>query len=63
MSEEHTELPNQIDIEINDNTTSFNHNVAIRITDASREISIEELSKLAMDRIIEARRMVKNGSK
>ena len=63
MTEEHTEIPNQVEIEMNDNTTSYNHNVAIRVTDAKREISIDELTRLAMARIIEARRMVKNDFK
>ena len=63
MTEEHTELPNQVEIEMNDNTTAYNHNVAIRVTDAKREISIDELTRLAMARIIEARRMVKNDFK
>jgi len=61
MADEHQELPNQVEIEINDNTTAYNHNIAIRVTDTKRELGITELSKLAMDRIIEARRMVKNG--
>ena len=58
--EETQELPNQVDIEMNDNTTAYNHNVAIRITDAKRDFSVEELTKMAMDRLMEARRMLKN---
>ena len=55
-------LPSEIQIEVNDNTTAYNHNVAIRLTDGSGKTSPEELSKIAMDRIKEVRDMIKNGS-
>ena len=55
-------LPSEIQIEVNDNTTAYNHNVAIRLTDGSGKTSPEELSKIAMDRIKEVRDMIKNCS-
>jgi hypothetical protein len=55
-------LPSEIQIEVNDNTTAYNHNVAIRLTDGSGKTSPEDLSKIAMDRIKEVRDMIKNGS-
>ena len=55
-------LPSEIQIEVNDNTTAYNHNVAIRMTDGSGKTSPEELSKIAMQRIKEIREELKNGT-
>ena len=55
-------LPNEITMEVNDNTTAYNHNIAIRMTDGSGKISPEELSKIAMERLKEIRGMIKNGT-
>ena len=55
-------LPNEITMEVNDNTTAYNHNIAIRMTDGSGKISPEELSKIAMERLKEIRDMIKNGT-
>jgi len=55
-------LPSEIQIEVNDNTTAYNHNVAIRMTDGSGKTSPEELSKIAMKRIKEIREELKNGT-
>lgn len=53
-------LPSEIQIEVNDNTTAYNHNIAIRMTDGSGKISPEELSKIAMVRLKEMREIIKN---
>jgi anti-sigma28 factor (negative regulator of flagellin synthesis) len=55
-------LPSEVQIEVNDNTTAYNHNVAIRLSDGSGKTSPEELSKIAMDRIKEMREIIKNDS-
>ena len=55
-------LPNEITMEVNDNTTAYNHNIAIRMTDGSGKISPEELSKIAMERLKEIRDIIKNGT-
>ena len=39
------QIPNEIQIEINDKTDAYNHNISIRITDGKGEINPEELSK------------------
>jgi len=54
-------LPNEVQIDINDNTTAYNHNISVRITDGSGVINPEELSKIALERVKEAREQV-NGS-
>ena len=53
--------PNEVQIEINDNTTSYNHNISVRITDGKKVIDSERLSKIALERAKEIREMVKNG--
>jgi len=55
-------LPSEIQIEVNDNTTAYNHNVAIRMTDGTGKTSPEDLSKIAMQRIKEIREELKNGT-
>ena len=54
------QIPNEIQIEINDKTDAYNHNISIRITDGKGEINAEELSKIAMKRALEARQIAKN---
>ena len=54
------QIPNEIQIEINDKTDAYNHNISIRITDGKGEIHPEELSKIAMKRALEARQIAKN---
>ena len=56
------QIPNEIQIEINDKTDAYNHNISIRITDGKGEINPEELSKIAMKRALEARQIAKNPS-
>ena len=53
--------PNEVQIEINDNTTSYNHNISVRITDGSKTFDPEKLTKIALERAKEIREMVKNG--
>ena len=53
--------PNEVQIEINDNTTSYNHNISVRITDGKKVIDSERLSKIALERAQEIRKMVKSG--
>ena len=55
-------LPNEITMEVNDNTTAYNHNIAIRMTDGSGKISPDVLSKIAMERLKEIRDIIKNGT-
>jgi len=55
------EPPNEVQIEINDNTTSYNHNISVRITDGKKIIDSERLSKIALERAQEIRKMVKSG--
>ena len=55
------EPPNEVQIEINDNTTSYNHNISVRITDGKKVIDSERLSKIALERAQEIRKMVKSG--
>ena len=54
-------LPNEVHIEINDNSTSYNHNISIRITDGSKQIDSEKLTKIALERAKEIRKMVLDG--
>ena len=54
-------LPNEVHIEINDNTTSYNHNISIRITDGSKQIDSEKLTKIALGRAKEIRKRVLDG--
>ena len=55
-------MTNKVKVEINDSTTAYNHNIAIRMTDGSGKISPEELSKIAMARLKEMREIIKNDS-
>ena len=48
-------IPNEVQIDVNDNTTAYNHNISVRITDGRGVINPEELSKIALERIKEAR--------
>ena len=54
------ELFNEVQILINDNSDTYNHNISIRITDGECKIHPEELSKIAMQRALEARQIAKN---
>ena len=54
------QIPNEVQIDINDKTDSYNHNISIRITDGKGEINPEVLSKIAMKRALEARQIAKN---
>ena len=56
------EVPNEVQILINDNSDTYNHNISVRITDGKCEINPEELSKIAMKRALEARQIAKNPS-
>ena len=56
------QIPNEVQIDINDKTDSYNHNISIRITDGKGEINPEVLSKIAMKRALEARQIAKNPS-
>lgn len=56
-------LPNEVTIEVNDNTTAYNHNVAVRMSDGSGKTTPEELANIAMERIKEIRVIIKSGSK
>ena len=55
-----SEVPNEVQILINDNSDTYNHNISVRITDGKCEINPEELSKIAMKRALEARQIAKN---
>ena len=52
----------EVQLEINDNTTSYNHNISVRIV-TGKTVTPEKLSKIAMDRALEIRKMVKDGFK
>lgn len=54
------ELFNEVQILINDNSDTYNHNISVRITDGKCQINPEELSKIAMKRALEARQIAKN---
>ena len=58
--ENQSEVPNEVQILINDNSDTYNHNISVRITDGKCEIHPEELSKIAMKRALEARQIAKN---
>jgi hypothetical protein len=55
-----SEVPNEVQILINDNSDTCNHNISVRITDGKCKINPEELSKIAMKRALEARQIAKN---
>jgi hypothetical protein len=55
-----SQVPNEVQILINDNSDTYNHNISVRITDGKCEINPEELSKIAMKRALEARQIAKN---
>ena len=57
-----SEVPNEVQILINDNSDTYNHNISVRITDGKCEINPEELSKISMKRALEARQIAKNPS-
>jgi hypothetical protein len=52
----------EVQLEINDNTTSYNHNISVRIV-SSKTTTPEELSKIAIERARDLRKMVKDGFK
>ena len=52
----------EVQLEINDNTTSYNHNISVRIV-TGKTVDPEKLSKIAMDRAHEIRKRVKDGFK
>ena len=52
----------EVQLEINDNTTSYNHNISVRIV-TGKTVDPEKLSKIAMDRAHEIRKMVMDGFK
>ena len=62
MGEEINKEVQEVQLEINDNTTSYNHNISVRIV-TGNIIDPEKLSKIAMDRALEIRKMVKDGFK
>ena len=62
MAEEIQGDMQEVQLEINDNTTSYNHNISIRIV-TGKTVTPEKLSKIAMDRAHEIRKMVKDGFK
>ena len=35
-------IPNEVQIDVNDNTTAYNHNISVRITDGRGVINPEE---------------------
>tara|TARA_R100000008_G_C3579103_1_gene167222 strand:+ start:690 stop:887 length:198 start_codon:yes stop_codon:yes gene_type:complete len=51
-------IPNEVQIDVNDNTTAYNRNVSVRITDGGGVINPEELSKIAFQRIKEVRKEI-----
>jgi len=61
MGEETDSEVQEVQYEINDNTTSYNHNISVRLV--SGKIDAEKLSKIAMERAREIRKMVKDGFK
>ena len=60
LKNEDNQVPNEVQILINDNSDTYNHNISVRITDGKCEINPEELSKIAMKRALEARQIAKN---
>ena len=62
MGEEINKEVQEVQLEINDNTTSYNHNISVRIV-TGKTVTPEKLSKIAMDRALEIRKMVKDGYK
>ena len=62
LKNEDNQVPNEVQILINDNSDTYNHNISVRITDGKCEIHPEELSKIAMKRALEARQIAKNPS-
>jgi len=62
MAEEIQGDMQEVQLEINDNTTSYNHNISVRIV-TGKTVTPEKLSKIAMDRAHEIRKMVKDGFK
>ena len=54
------QIPNEVQIEINDKTDAYNHNISVRITDGKGKMNPEILSKIAMKRALEARQIAKN---
>ena len=62
MDEELHDGMQKVQLEINDNTTSYNHNISVRIV-TGMTVTPEKLSKIAMDRALEIRKMVKDGFK
>ena len=62
MDEELHEGVQEVQLEINDNTTSYNHNISVRIV-TGKTVTPEKLAKIAMDRAQEIRKMVKDGFK
>ena len=60
LTNEDYQVPNEVQILINDNSDTYNHNISVRITDGKCEIHPEELSKIAMKRALEARQIAKN---
>jgi len=61
MAEEINAEVHEVQFEINDNTTSYNHNISVRLV--SGKIDAEKLSEIAMKRAREIRKMVKDGFK
>ena len=62
MAEEIQGDMQEVQLEINDNTTSYNHNISVRIV-TGKTITAERLSKIAFERAQEIRKMVKDGFK
>ena len=62
MAEELHDGMQEVQLEINDNTTSYNHNISVRIV-TGKTIDPEKLSKIAIERAQEIRKMVKDGFK
>ena len=62
MAEEIHADVQEVQLEINDSTTSYNHNISVRIV-TGKTITPEKLSKIAMERAREIRKMVKDGFK
>ena len=62
MGEEIHNDVQEVQLEINDNTTSYNHNISVRIV-TGKTVTPEKLSKIAIERAQEIRKMVKDGFK
>ena len=62
MAEEIQGDMQEVQLEINDNTTSYNHNISVRIV-TGNTVTPEKLSKIAFERAQEIRKMVKDGFK